>query len=119
MNITITADKTLKKISEEFSQKFPNLKLEFYSAPHQVGEKSSLWDKLNLDQPISKVGNFGHDETLSINGHIKVANLEQQFQKLYGIGMQVMRRRGPNWVQTSASDDWTLAQQNREGEAIS
>ncbi|TAE57661.1 MAG: hypothetical protein EAZ89_03765 [Bacteroidetes bacterium] len=119
MTIKISADKTLKQISEEFSAKFPYLRLKFYSEAHAVGEKSSLWDTLNMSLPISEVGKFDHEEELHLDGHLKTATLEQEFQRLYGIGLQVFRQDGKEWIQTSNTDHWTLAQQNREGHADS
>jgi hypothetical protein len=119
MNIHISAAKTLREISDEFHAKFPYLQLRFYSEPHGLGENSSLWDTLNMDLTVAEAGNFDHDEDFSIDGHLKVASLEQHFQEIYGIGVQVFRKDGDEWIQTTNTDSWTLAQQNREGKADS
>jgi hypothetical protein len=119
MLIKISAGKTLNAISEEFSARFPYLKLKFFSATHAVGEESSLWDTLNMSLPISEVGSFDHEEILEIHGDTLVSSMEQEFQRLFNIGVQVMRHDGQHWTQTTATDTWTLAQQNAEGQHTS
>lgn len=119
MDIVITPDKTLKEISDEFHTKFPFLKLNFYSSAHDAHEASSIWDTLNPDLKISQVSEKVPVDHLSINGHLKVANFEQEFQRRYDFGVQVMRKQGDRWIQTVSSDDWTISEQNREGERAS
>ncbi len=116
MDIIITGEKTLKEINDAFHAKFPYLKLNFFSSAHESHEASSIWDTLNPEMKLSQVSRTVNPDHLSINGHLKVETLEQEFQRRYDIGMQVMRKQGDRWVQTISSDDWTLAEQNREGE---
>lgn len=115
-SITITADKTLDQINEEFVAHFPHLRLQFYTEPHKAGEDSSLWDTANMKLKLSEVGNFDHDEDLSINDHLKVETFEQKFQDLFGLGVQVMYFKDGKWNQTRTSDDWTLAEQNAQSQ---
>lgn len=115
-SITITADKTLASINEEFMAHFPNLRLQFYTETHASGEESSLWDTANMNLPLNQVGTFDHDETLSINGHLKTSTFEQHFQELFGLGVQVMYFKDGTWHQTRTSDEWTLSQQNTQSE---
>jgi hypothetical protein len=44
-----------------------------------------------------------------------VAELERLFVENFGLNAQVFRRSGTLWLQTSATDNWTLAEQNRKG----
>ncbi len=46
---------------------------------------------------------------------MSVSELEQLFLTKYGLNAQVFRRSGNLWLQTSATDHWTLAEQNRKG----
>jgi len=114
--IIVTADKTLEEIAQAFHSKFPFLKLEFFSHRHAEDEVSPKKDKLDTNLTIGEAGTFDHEEELSIHGNLKVATLEKNFQDLYGIGLQVLRRSGQLWIQTATTDDWTLSKQNQEGE---
>ena len=115
--ITISAERTLKSISEEFNTKFPYLKLRFYSKPHEAGTLTSDTYLLASELTIQEAGTFDHTQTISIDGHTKVSTLERTIQEIFGIGAQVLRRSsGGIWLQTSTTDEWTLTKQNREGE---
>jgi hypothetical protein len=113
--ITITKESTLGEISSTFSKKFPYLKIKFFKGSHTTGEASALKDELDYALTINEAGNFDHEETLSVDGHLKVSTLEQRFQDLFEIDAQVFRRSGGVWLQTTATDEWTLTKQNQEG----
>ncbi len=115
MDIVITANKTLGEISAEFNQKFPYLKLDFFHHVHEPGKGNSPHDRMDSKLTIAEAGKFDHDENFSINGHLKVRSLEAHFQEEYGIGVQVLRRSGSLWLQSTVTDNWTLAKQNEEG----
>ncbi len=114
--MTITNSSRLMDIQKEFNAKFPYLKLEFYAKHHDVGEGSP--NKLKLD-PHMTIGEFRANNTsgdLSINGHLKVSTLESNFFEQFGLNVQVFRKSGSIWLQTTATDEWTLAKQNTKGE---
>jgi len=115
MDIIITANKTLADISNEFNRKFPYLRLEFYAHTHEPGKGTPAGDRLDSSLTIAEAGNFDHAEELSINGHLKASTLESRIQDLYGIGVQVLRRSGSLWLQSTVTDGWTLTKQNEEG----
>ena len=56
---------------------------------------------------------------ISINGHQKVDTLEQHFNDHFGINIQVFRKSGKSWLQTTTTDEWTLTEQNKKGEEMS
>ncbi len=116
MTITIAPNQSLESISAAFSHKFPYLKLRFFSQQHEPGTLTPNEFALDESLAISEIAELDHTETLSIDGHTQVRTFERKFQKLFGIGMQVMRHSGSVWLQTSATDAWTLSKQNLEGE---
>jgi len=114
----ITDEKKLVDIQREFHEKFPFLKLEFYTQPHEAGAGSSnkvLLPALSKIGEVRKVHNSGD---LGINGHLKVKSLEQLFHQQYGLNVQVFRRSGELWLQTTSTDDWTLSEQNQKGQRV-
>ena len=111
----ITDNKSLRQVKNEFQEKFPFLKLEFYDHAHHEGEGSP--EKYHLDETMTiggvrKVHNEGE---LSIHGNLKVSTLESQFAEIFGLNVQVFRRSGELWLQTTSTDEWTLADQNEKG----
>ena len=48
-----------------------------------------------------------------------VVDLEQSFSDVFGLGVQIFRKSGKVWLETTVTDGWTLDEQNRQGEALS
>ncbi len=119
MKITINDNRKISVLQEEFNTAFPYLKIEFFSKPHEVS-KGSTKQYLN---PNSKT--LGECRTIHNKGEMiiypqtTVAELEQEFRKLYGLGVQVFRKSGKVWLETTVTDGWTLEEQNSQGEALS
>jgi hypothetical protein len=47
-----------------------------------------------------------------------VSDLEHQFENDFGLYVQVFRKSGRIWLETTATDNWTLEQQNEEGKSL-
>ena len=112
----ITDSKKIKDIQQEFNDKFPFLKLEFYKGKHESGQPSPAGKQLDSEKTIGQVRTAHTDGDMSIDGHLKVCTLEDRFWRQYGLNVQVFRHSGNLWLQTSTTDEWTLAEQNRKGE---
>jgi hypothetical protein len=59
------------------------------------------------------------DGIIEIDGKMKVKELEKTFADQFKLNVQVFRRSGNFWLQTSMTDDWTLQNQNEHGMEIS
>ncbi|MEM8907192.1 MAG: hypothetical protein AAGD05_05035, partial [Bacteroidota bacterium] len=114
----IIEEKTIAEIQQEFNNKFSNLKIEFYRTPHQKGEGSLSQEKWPSHLTIGEIRSVPYSGDLSINGHLKVATLEQNFYKQYGLNIQVFRRSGGTWLQTTSTDDWPLSKQNNRNQLV-
>jgi hypothetical protein len=112
----ITNEKKLNDIQREFQEKFPYLKLEFYQGNHEPGKPSPVKLQLDAGKTIGQVRHVHKEGDLSIHGLMKVNTLEDHFWNDYGLNVQVFRKSGNIWLQTSITDQWTLAEQNRKGE---
>ncbi len=119
MKLHIEDKRTISEIQEEFTASFPFLKLEFFKKPHETGEASPL------NEMIPAESTFGEHRTISTEGDMivtadmTVEEVESGFQKTYGISAQVFRQSGNVWLETSATDKWTLKEQNEQGEFMS
>lgn len=45
---------------------------------------------------------------------MKVSELESVFTETFGLSVQVFRKLGNVWLQTTTTDNWTLAEQNQK-----
>lgn len=120
MNILINDTDKLGEVKKEFSRHFPYLKIEFFD----VDPKSNpvfTPDKMIGDNNklISDIRHIHTPVHISINGNIKVCTLEEKFKKEAGLFVQVFRKSGKTWLETTKTDDWTLSEQNKKGEEMS
>jgi len=111
----ISDNKTIITIQNEFQQKFPFLKIEFYTTPHQIGEGSAEKQHIEGDKTIGEIRKIHNNGDMSINGHLKVSTFEQNFHQKYGLNVQVFRQAKQIYLQTSKTDSWTLSEQNKKG----
>lgn len=111
----ITDDKKLNDIQLAFHRKFPYLKIQFYSGHHDAGEGSPLKEKLDSKKPIGEIRTTHQQGDLKIDQEMKVSDFEQLFYDKYGLNVQVFRKSGNLWMQTTSTDHWTIAEQNRKG----
>ena len=115
MEIEIKDSRSLKEIQEEFNHKYPFLKIEFYSKPHKEHEGTSGEYVMSGDITIGEARKSHETGDLKIHGNMNVGTLEKDFHDIYGLNVQVFRKSGDVWLQTTSTDDWSLSEQNNEG----
>jgi hypothetical protein len=109
MDLEIKPDTKIGELKNSFRKRFPQLKVEFLS-----GDSKRILDDDHLDvQQLSGIKKG--QGLLHITGLTTVAELEKLFKHRYGLNAQVFRRSGNIWLQTTATDEWTLDEQNHEG----
>jgi len=119
MNINLDDRKTLQEIQQEFSGIFPFLKIEFFTRSHGVGKGTEKkYMRSGLDR-ISDVTNGPNGSVFEIDPEMTVAELERTFDERFGLHVQVFRRSGKLWLETTATDNWTLNYQNEQGRELS
>src|SRR5687768_12477986 len=118
MQITINDHRKILTIQREFSKKFPYLKIEFFSKPHSSGSASSRKLMLPDSKTLGECRVIQRDGIINITPTMTVAELEQKFAKEYGLSIQLFRRSGKAWLETTVTDGWTLEKQNKQGEEI-
>ena len=111
----ITSRKSIEEIQREFGKLFPYLKLEFYKKSHKTGEGSPIKDEIKSDKLLSDLIEESVNKELMIFPSMQVCELEQQFETLFNLHVQVWRKSGSIWLQTISTDEWTLEAQNSHG----
>lgn len=120
MRLSILANQAIGELQKQFSSVFPFLKIEFFTA-------RDMLNKLPYPPPFLPSGTKINEActgkvkegTLEFTGATSVAELERLFREDFSLWVQVFRKSGNLWLETTATDSWTLQQQNEHGREIS
>lgn len=119
MKMHIQFDDTLEQVQRSFNAEFPYLKLEFFTRPHEKGKPTEKQFMVNAKRTVDSCNPDLKEVTVSIPTAMTVQELERVFQEELGLFIQVFRRSGKVWLETTATDNWTLFKQNEEGQELS
>ena len=119
MKISINDKRKIFAIQEEFTKAFPYLKVEFFAKPHVAGGGSAKKLMKNSSKTLGECRTIHNTGKITITPQMTVTDLEQRFSDVYGLGVQVFRKSGKVWLETTVTDGWTLEQQNNQGESLS
>ena len=100
------------EVKESFIDAFPYLKMVFYKKSHDHFHGSPKKDEIKKD---TKIGELNPDLTEGVvnwEGSMSVDSLETYMEETFGLHVQVFRKSGDLWLQTSVTDHWTLDEQN-------
>src|SRR5690606_24691383 len=109
----------IEDVQKKFKDVYPYLKIDFYKKKHDEEELSPIEDMISSDKLFSQVGKSIITREIDISKHRTVADLEKAVYDKFGISMQVSRKSGSVWIQTSKTDHRTLEMQNESGKAMS
>ncbi len=119
MHLYISPNRLISDIQKDFNNVFPFLKLEFFN------NRSFSTSDFQAQQIIPhnrKVGDSQLTKTegdIKIDEEMKVNELEKIFKEQFNLAVQVFRKSGTMWLETTMTDSWTLQQQNNHGMELS
>ena len=111
--LKVRGDRLVGELQEDFNSAFPFLKIEFYKKSGNVVRHS-----IGKSVTLAKAG-LVREDTLTIGDTMSVGELEQIFRDQFGVYVQVSRKSGSLWLETTMTDKWTLKQQNEHGRELS
>ncbi len=117
--ITINDHRKIFAIQKDFQKLYPYLKIEFFAKPYKVGGSSSKKIMKHPSKTLGECRTIHSSGTVTITPQMTVAGLEQNFSDVYGLSIQIFRKSGKAWLETTVTDDWTLEQQNNQGKELS
>ncbi len=104
------------EVQSQFSAYFPNLKLAFFSKSHKEFRSSAakflIQEKEMLLSALTKELQTPREIVLS--GDMPVWELEKFFENECGLHVQLFRRSGKIWLETSKTDNLTLNEQEEK-----
>lgn len=120
MLITIFEDRTISEVQQDFNEAYPFLKIEFFKngtvRKDRYPAHLQYAHGLRLKEAWIKKKEEGF---LDVSDTMTVSELENSFLDYFGLSVQVFRRSGNIWLETTITDSWTLKQQNDHGKEIS
>lgn len=119
MKILINDTRKIADIQEEFHEHYPYLKLIFFSGTHKPKCETSKTLMIHANKTVGECRTKHNQGFIEIVPFMSVTNLEQHFNTIFGLGVQVFRQSGKAWLETTVTDSWTLEEQNKQGEALS
>lgn len=117
MRMQLAKNKTISDVCQEFNSAYPFLRIDFYKYV-QGQPRSTVNQKLNKSATLANAGIRGDGE-IEIIETMTVRELEQNFLNKFGLYVQVSRKSGSLWLETTISDGWILKQQNDHGRELS
>ncbi|PWV56721.1 hypothetical protein [Chitinophaga sp. S165] len=112
MEMYISEEDIWGNIQDKFHEVYPYLKLECYLSPHERGEGSAGSKKVSADTPIEDIRLIHSFGWVDISEHRTVAQVERDFYHDMGLAIQIFRRFRTGWLQTTQTDELTLAEQH-------
>lgn len=118
--ITIIVDRSvlLSDLQVAFSQAFPCLQVRFYQGGHITGEGSPSAGLLDSDHSVAEVGCLpidAREQGLVLDPLQSISDFESMMKDRFALNAQVFRKSGNLWLQTIATDHWTLSEADRKG----
>ena len=117
MKLYISAEAKIKEIANIFQERFPYLKLVFFKSKHGLLEGSSRKDIIPSNSTLIEAAGAMKEGELEIKPQQTVAEVEQAFQKKFNLPVQIFRKARFSWIETTMTDQLTLARQNSMGRA--
>lgn len=112
MIIEINDSRTIGDIQQEFSTRFPFLKLEFFQNPHDREEPSNE-TPCQKDLSLGEIRQKHVQGIITINPGSETGAIEKEFERRFGLNVQIYRLQMDRWIQTAGTDILSLSEQNQ------
>ncbi len=116
--LVIDSKQTIKGIQKQFNALYPFLKIEFFSQPPMPGIGNPKNKMIVSDVKLIEIQILNKSGTINLTSKTSAAELENCFALEFGLYVQVFRKSGKIWLETTATDNWALEQQNEEGKSL-
>jgi hypothetical protein len=116
--LVIEKNETIDDIKSQFNSVYPFLQIGFFKESHTKGMANGKNKIVEGNTKLKQLKLNLENGSVDFNGKTTVWELESYFEKYFGLHVQVFRKSGSIWLETSATDSWTLEQQNEQGKFL-
>ena len=117
--IILNPSTPVEEIKSAFSAIFPYLKWEFFTVPHQVKQGNTKKEMVIGNPKIGDLSIITESKQIHFTEQTTVQELEKHVEDHFGLHIQVFRKSGNIWLETTVTDEWTLSFQNEQGKELS
>jgi hypothetical protein len=114
MLLQINPQTTIRELNKAFTAAYPFLKLEFYRKKHGL-EEGSAGEQIDHDKRLDEVNRHLKKGAIPLRPEDTVGDVEQRFRDGFGLSVQVFRKAGNVWLETTKTDHLSLREQNEIG----
>ena len=118
MKFTIDDSLDIVAVQHDFNKMFPYLRLEILSVPNKGYSVPAQMITLS-SKSLKDFRTETNTDIVTLSPDMTINQLEELFRNHYGLNVKVFRKSGKAWIETTLTNEWTLEEQNREGEALS
>ena len=119
MKLIINSDRFIREVQHDFNVAFPFLKIEFFANGNGGHQSSTAKKRVAAGIKVHEASKVNNNGILDLQDSMTVAELEKKLKQEFGLAIQVFRKSGNIWLETTMTDNWTLRQQNEHGKEIS
>jgi hypothetical protein len=118
MKVDITKETSVQHAQKQFNGLYPYLKIEFFRNFHKNNSvlKAGI---ITAGESFNHIAIFYKAGSIDLDKNRTVRDITRDFEHTFGLPALVFRKSGNVWVATSLTEDWTLEDQNKQGEQIS
>lgn len=118
MILEIEDNKTITEFQEEFTIRFPYLKIEIFASPtRRIAEENVT--PFGHRTVLGKVRSKHNPGAVELFPWSKARNVEDQLSRRFGLNAHIYRLQGKEWVKITGTDELTLKEQNEIGRSAS
>jgi hypothetical protein len=114
MKITINSESKVKDLKTQFHSNFSELKIELFKPGHQISGGQAKTGILDNEQVISELTDFQLNSSFEFDGDTKISEFEKGFRSHFNVAVQVFRKSGNLYLETTETDSWSLAESQEE-----
>jgi hypothetical protein len=115
MKINLTSNITVKDVKRIFNDRFPYLKLEFFTEQYFKYKRSPRVQIVPDNTQLIKIAGVMKEGEMEITANQTVMDVEQKFQERFNLPVHILRRSRYDWQETTWAEGYNLAKQNLIG----
>lgn len=120
MQLLIHGDRLISEVQQDFNSAYPFLKLEFFRNGLQKQRRYAADQKISHNRKLKESWMRKKDSGfVDVDEFMTVLELENAFMNEFGLCVQVFRKSGNIWLETTMTDHWSLKRQSDHGREIS
>lgn len=114
MIININQNTSIQQIMDEFKNRYPGLKIEFFIDENHDNKATANEMIKNRECKLGSFGATAAEINFEIHGNETISAFENHFKNTFGLMVQVFHKRSNTWIVTTNTDHYTLDDLNNK-----